>query len=236
MPDKRSFAVQTLLATVLLNGALLVAITLLLGDALAASGQMVLLWVLGAVFTLVLWGVIYWIGSRMVDRIPEPVTTAPLPAKERVRPAPPAALATPATTPAMRQEPGTTAEGGALQLLAIMQREGRLNRLSARGPARLRRRPDRRGGAPDPRRLPPGARRAHQARADLFGNRGQHGQRGAGLRCTCHPPDRNCRRRAALPWRAATPWLASNRHRAAEAGLQPRPAADPCLAEVEVQG
>ncbi len=126
MPDKRSFVVQTLLATVLLNGALLVAITLLLGDALAASGQMVLLWVLGAVFTLVLWGVIYWIGSRMVDRIPEPVTTAPLPAKERVRPAPPAAPATSATTPAMRLEPGTTAEGGALQLLAIMQREGRL--------------------------------------------------------------------------------------------------------------
>jgi len=124
MPDKRSFAVQTLLATVVLNGALLAILTLLLGNALAASGQTVLVWAIGVVLTLALWALIYAIGSRIMDRIPEPVTTAPLPAKERVRPpAPaPASVAPPVTC----AEPAATANHGAIQMLAIMQRQGRL--------------------------------------------------------------------------------------------------------------
>lgn len=125
MPDKRSFAIQTLLATLVLNGVLLSAV-LLLGDGLAASGQTVLVWVLGAAISLVLWGVIYWLGARMLDRIPLPVATAPLPAKERVRPAAPAATPLPEAPRAQPAQQAVSSESGAVQLLAIMQREGRL--------------------------------------------------------------------------------------------------------------
>lgn len=128
MPAKRSYAIQTLLVTVVLNGALLAAIALLLGDALAASNQTMLLFAIAGVVTLALWLINYWIGGRIIDRDRAPVAASP-PARQAAAPPPAAPAAAPiaAAPPMTRPQPvAVSAESGAVQLLAILQRKGRL--------------------------------------------------------------------------------------------------------------
>lgn len=132
MNTKQTFSIQAVLATLILNALLLGALYFMTGDTLQASGQLLSILLIGLVLTLVLAGVLAFLGGQAIDQasaaaakaVPVPPPPAP---KEPERPAPkPERVPTPPKTtpaPALPQPAPNTA---ALQLLAILQREGRL--------------------------------------------------------------------------------------------------------------
>ena len=134
MKTKQNFTIQAIVATLILNALLLGALYFLAGETLQASGQLFSLLLIGVVLTLVLAGVIAFLGGRAIDEAastaartpvaPAPSTKEP-PAPERPAPkverAPTPPKAAPVVTP---PQPAPTA--AALQMLAILQREGRL--------------------------------------------------------------------------------------------------------------
>jgi hypothetical protein len=120
MNTKSRFAIQSLVATVILNAILLGVIYTLVGNVLEITNQTLLFFGIGALITLVLWFALYWLGSRLIGQ------DAP------VRAASPTTRAAPAETPQVSlrdrvkpQEAAMSAETGAVQMLAILQREGR---------------------------------------------------------------------------------------------------------------
>jgi hypothetical protein len=116
MDTKRSFAIQSLVVTLIFNAILLAVVYVLAGNAVQAANQTVLFFAIGVLMTLLLWGAIYFVGSRLIERAaPE---QAPLAAPTAPLPAAPAQ-----TRP---QAPSRSAEAGAVQMLAILQRQGRL--------------------------------------------------------------------------------------------------------------
>ncbi|QXD14063.1 DUF2760 domain-containing protein [Rhodocaloribacter litoris] len=122
MEKKSSFALQSLLAVLILNALLLVTIYVIGGEALA--GKAPLVFGLGGILTLVLWFVVTRLARRLEGASPKE-GAARAPAE---RPA-----------PALPEQP---AEAAALQLLAILQRKGRLldflqEDLSAYGDAQI---------------------------------------------------------------------------------------------------
>src|SRR3954453_3279739 len=131
MNTKRSFAVQSLIATVILNGILLGVVYALIGDTLQAQNQTFLFFAIGIVITLVLWFVLYSLGSRLIGQEVPVSVSAGSPAPSRPTASTPARTATPETPPVSYrdrvkpQEAAMSAEAGAAQSLAILQREGR---------------------------------------------------------------------------------------------------------------
>ncbi|MCE7982736.1 MAG: DUF2760 domain-containing protein [Caldilinea sp. CFX5] len=131
MKTKQNFTIQAIVATLLLNALLLGALYFLAGETLQASGQLLSLLLIGVVVTLVLAGVIAFLGGRAIDEAASaaaartPVAPAPAP-KEPERPAPKAERVPtpPKAAPVVTPQPAPTA--AALQMLAILQREGRL--------------------------------------------------------------------------------------------------------------
>ncbi len=118
-----SFAMQSLIATVIANAILLGVIYVLVGDALQAQNQTILYFVLGALITLLLWFAVYTLGSRLIGqetpaRAP---AAAPAPARPAVAEAPQVSL----RDRVKPQETAMSAEAGAVQMLAILQRQGR---------------------------------------------------------------------------------------------------------------
>ena len=110
MGTKRKFAIQSLILTVVLNAILLIGIYLVAGDELAAANQTITFFGIGIVMTILLWLALSFLGQRVVGTS----TAAPPPVvretpREASRPAPPVRVA----------------EDGAVQMLAILQREGR---------------------------------------------------------------------------------------------------------------
>ena len=116
MRVKQRFAIQSLIAVLILNAILLVAIYFFVGSAVQASNRAVLFFAIGALVTLLLWLTIFFVGSRFIDQAAP--AEAPRAAPE-VRPVAPAERVKPA-------EPSVSAEAGAVQMLAILQRQGRL--------------------------------------------------------------------------------------------------------------
>ena len=116
MDTKRSFAIQSLIVTLVLNAILLAVVYLLVGDALQAANQTLLFVAIGGLITLLLWGAIYVVGSRFIDR----------PAPEQAPRVAPVAPVPPPPVRAKPDEPSRSAEAGAVQILAILQRQGRL--------------------------------------------------------------------------------------------------------------
>jgi hypothetical protein len=117
MNTKQRFAIQSLIVTLVVNAILLAAIYFLVGDAIQAAGQTFLFFAIGALITLLLWLAIFFVGSRFIEREEPPEqepaaapAETPLVQPERVKP----------------QEPSRSAEAGAVQMLAILQRQGRL--------------------------------------------------------------------------------------------------------------
>jgi hypothetical protein len=116
MRVKQRFAIQSLIAVLILNAILLVAIYFFVGSAVQASNRAVLFFAIGALVTLLLWLTIFFVGSRFIDQAapaeaPRAAPEArPVALPERVKPA----------------EPSVSAEAGAVQMLAILQRQGRL--------------------------------------------------------------------------------------------------------------
>ena len=116
MRVKQRFAIQSLIAVLILNAILLVAIYFFVGSAVQASNRAVLFFAIGALVTLLLWLTIFFVGSRFIDQAapaeaPRAAPEArPVALPERMKPA----------------EPSVSAEAGAVQMLAILQRQGRL--------------------------------------------------------------------------------------------------------------
>lgn len=124
MNTKSRFATQSLIATVILNAILLGVIYALVGDTIQARNQTLLFFGLGVIITIVLWLALYALGGRLLGQeVPARVSAAP------------ARASRPATSPetpqvSLRdrvkpQETAMSAEAGAVQMLAILQREGR---------------------------------------------------------------------------------------------------------------
>jgi hypothetical protein len=123
MDTKPRFAMQSLTATVILNAILLGVIFVLVGDVLQAQGQTLLFFGIGVLITLVLWFAIYSLGSRLIGQ--ETPVRVPAGGAGVARPA---ASETPQVSLRDRvkpQENVMSAEAGAVQMLAILQREGR---------------------------------------------------------------------------------------------------------------
>jgi hypothetical protein len=124
MDAKRRFLIQSLLATLIFNAILLGVIYALAGNAIQAANQTIPFFAAGALITLLLWGAVYLIGSRLIDSavadqtLAAPVTPPPAPT--------PAPAPTPQPARVRPQPPSRTAEAGAVQMLAILQRQGRL--------------------------------------------------------------------------------------------------------------
>jgi hypothetical protein len=112
---------QSLIATIILNTILLVAIYVLLGETLQAAGQTTTLFLVGGAITLILALINYFLGNRAGETeaarpVPAPVaTSAPTP------------VAAPKVQPqAQTVDTSRYAERGAVQMLSILQRQGRL--------------------------------------------------------------------------------------------------------------
>ncbi len=116
MNAKQRFAIQSLIVTLVLNAILLATIYFLLGDAIQAANQTVLFFTIGGLITLLLWLAIFFLGSRFIERAAAKQT-------------PPAEPEVPMVSPSERlkpQELSLSVEAGAVQMLAILQRQGRL--------------------------------------------------------------------------------------------------------------
>lgn len=116
MAVKRQFAVQSLSAILLGNAILLGVVYALAGDGLQPNNEVLLFVAAGLVITVLLGLIISSLGRRSIDLAEPPQAqqaVAAAPAKsmaERVRPV----------------ERTRSAEAGAVQMLAILQRQGRL--------------------------------------------------------------------------------------------------------------
>lgn len=118
MQTKQRFAIQSLIITVAVNAILLATMYMLIGDALQASGQLVLLLVAGVVLTLLLWLINYFVGSRLMGTgAVEPMRANSGQAMRDT---------TAVASSSQPQANVRAAEAGAVQMLAILQREGRL--------------------------------------------------------------------------------------------------------------
>ena len=135
MEEKRTFTIQALVVTVILNAILLAAIILVVGE--AAQNQLWIILVTGLVITLLLWFAVQLLGNRLLEQVAqrtlaaapkvapakaEPVTKPEPAAKPKAKPEP--APVAPKLDPAPLLEKG--ARTGAVQMLAILQRQGRL--------------------------------------------------------------------------------------------------------------
>ncbi len=105
MEKQSNFALQSLIVIVVLNAVLIAAIYLVAGEALAGKGLLVL--GVGAVVTLALWGAVRQLVRKLGAGAPPE-------------------LPKPEPKPAPKALPEQPSEASALQLLSILQREGRL--------------------------------------------------------------------------------------------------------------
>jgi hypothetical protein len=123
MHEQRTFRLQSLLVALILNGLLLGAIFVLAADVLQTEFYTIL--GIGLLITLVLWFIIQLLGTRAIERAATsaaaPVVTSPPPAPPLEQPA--------VTTPKPEPKPIVPKEAaatGAVQMLSILQRQGRL--------------------------------------------------------------------------------------------------------------
>lgn len=135
MNAKQNFTIQAVVATLILNAVLLGALYFLAGESLQASGQLLSLLLIGLVLTLVLAGVIAFLGGRAIDTVASAARAtivAPAPAAKEPSPAPDRPVAnvervpTPPKAAPVQSPPQPPPTAAALQMLAILQREGRL--------------------------------------------------------------------------------------------------------------
>jgi len=130
MAEKRTLTIQTLIVTLVLNAVLLAAVLGLAGA--EAQRQLWLIVGVGLLITVVLWFTIQLLGNRLLEQVAQRLAAAapkatPAPRVEPVtkpqaqpKPEPVA----PKVDPAPLLEKG--ARTGAVQMLAILQRQGRL--------------------------------------------------------------------------------------------------------------
>lgn len=125
MQEKRTFTIQTLIATLVLN-AILLAVILFTVE--GAQTQLWLILGVGLLITLVLWFIIQSLGNRLLDQVAQRSVAAapkrePAP-KAAPKPEPIKEVPKPAVDTGKLLTQG--AKTGAIQMLAILQRQGRL--------------------------------------------------------------------------------------------------------------
>ena len=118
MKNERAWMIQTLLIVVILNGILLAAVNWATGEMLQERGLLIGYWLLGVVITLLIWLAVVNVERRFAARS----SVETLPPTETKHPS--AGPAQPAAQPP--STPAVSAERGAVQILAVLQREGRL--------------------------------------------------------------------------------------------------------------
>lgn len=128
MRTKQGFAVQSLIVILILNAIILAAMYLLVGDALQAGNRTVPFLAIGALGTLVLGGAVSLLGRRQAE--PPAAVAAPRSAREVATPTAPRPapeVVTPRLADRVRPaQPTRSAEAGSVQMLAVLQRQGRL--------------------------------------------------------------------------------------------------------------
>lgn len=122
MDEKRTLMIQTLIVTVVVNAILLAIIIFALGD--AAQNQLLLILGVGLLLTLVLWFIVQLLGGRLLEQVAQRTLATMPKAKPIETPKPEPAREAPKLDPAPLLAQG--AKNGAVQMLAILQRQGRL--------------------------------------------------------------------------------------------------------------
>ena len=118
MKAERTFAWQSLLAALVMNALLLAAVYALTKDALQTTQQLITSLVIGLLAALALWVIVRYLARRLVSGVEAELGAAQTPAAPPAEPVQPPA-------PSTRADESLT-ETGAVQMLAILQRQGRL--------------------------------------------------------------------------------------------------------------
>lgn len=130
MNTKQNFIIQTAVITLILNGILLGVVYALTGAAIQVNGQLLIFWGVGVVLTLLLGGAVAFVGGRAIDAAAADVQRTappPTPVTPPVEPMRPAAKVEPSPQkPTLPPTPQPMPTASALQMLSILQREGRL--------------------------------------------------------------------------------------------------------------
>jgi len=124
MQEKQTFTIQTLVITLILNAILLGAIYDLAGG--VWNNQWLTIFGIGAVITLLLWGIIQWLGRGQIDSAALAAASAEANRIRETQPRTPPAPAPKVTAPAKPVVQAPPSNAPAVQMLAILQRQGRL--------------------------------------------------------------------------------------------------------------
>jgi hypothetical protein len=129
MQEKKSFAITSLIAVLLLNGGIVAAFYFLTPD--QYSSQSAVMLGIASLLTLSLWLIIAWVGGRAIDNAAEQTqaehSARPQPVEPEVTVESASALPTPEPKPVPEPDlPEAPDETSAIQILAILQRKGRL--------------------------------------------------------------------------------------------------------------
>lgn len=121
MDRKNSYALQALIATVVINAVLLLTLYTLYGGGVTTATDATIFFGIGAGLTLVLYLVLLFIGRRLIAN--EPAAPAPPPVVETRGPE-----RRPITEPtrSAAPPPAPPSKAAAVQMLSVLQREGRL--------------------------------------------------------------------------------------------------------------
>ncbi len=126
MQDKRSFTIMSLIAVLLVNGAIIAAFYLLTPEPYASQSGVML--GIAGLLSLLLWLILAWAGGKAIDNAAaDAIASQPVAAPT----AKPVAKAESAPPPVPEPKPESVAppppdETPAIQMLAILQRKGRL--------------------------------------------------------------------------------------------------------------
>ena len=129
MKSKQSFTIQTLIIILLLTVILLGIIYAMAGETLQASGQLWTVLIAGFGTGLLSWAGVQFVGKQAIDSAVEytvaqqPAAPAPMPAPVAPPPVIPEPVVPPPAAPVVPEPPSNDA---AIQMLSILQREGRL--------------------------------------------------------------------------------------------------------------
>lgn len=125
MPEKQTFTIQSLIVTLIFNAILLGTLYYLAGG--VWNNQWMIILGIGLLITLVLWGIIQFLGRRLLDSVAMSAAAAEAARlretkqREPATPAPQKPLAT-----AKPVEVAPPSNAAAVQMLSILQRQGRL--------------------------------------------------------------------------------------------------------------
>lgn len=129
MQDKKSFAITSLITVLLLNGGIIAAFYFLTPDQISSQSGLML--GIAGLLSLLLWLIIMWVGGKAIDNAAAQAQAIQLARQATSQPQ--AAVDSAPTLPTPGPEPAPKAdlpqepdEASAIQILAILQRKGRL--------------------------------------------------------------------------------------------------------------